>query len=221
MCGGYKDGLVLSLAVNTNLLCNIMVKGSKAERENLFEISCRFLENRIGNGLKLDHKSYSLIRGKDYVGDLESIQRSFKPAKNHDEVILKTNSTHDLLDILKNGNNEPHTKLVRSQPKPKVWIEEMDENGDEFGNNLRQRFMKQKPQTKSKQVSILMPFLDPKEMMSTKICQRSKSSRFLIGWGLSKAKNNDLIGMQLWFYLPDFNHESETLLFYLDKVRML
>ena len=38
---------VLSLAVNTSLLCSIMVKGTKQEKENLFEIACRFLENRL------------------------------------------------------------------------------------------------------------------------------------------------------------------------------
>ena len=54
MSGGYLSVMegeqkVISLAINSNLLCKLMVNGTRAERENLFEIACRFAEDRIKN----------------------------------------------------------------------------------------------------------------------------------------------------------------------------
>ena len=72
---GVKD--TLSLAVNPNLLCSIMVNGSKEEKENLFEVACRFLEDRLLNNPKLkhkmetidlDHTTYKLERGVEFTG---------------------------------------------------------------------------------------------------------------------------------------------------------
>ena len=77
MAGGHlTQGRILSLAVNSDLLCSIMVKGSQSERENLFEVACRFLENR-NPGLDLDHTSYVMDRGSECAGDVDEVTQKF------------------------------------------------------------------------------------------------------------------------------------------------
>ena len=82
-----SDGVqsILSLAVNPNLLCTIMVNGSNEEKENLFEVACRFLEDRLINRpnlkhkmetIDLDHTTYKLERGIEFAGT-EALEAPF------------------------------------------------------------------------------------------------------------------------------------------------
>ena len=93
MAGGHlTQGRVLSLAVNSDLLCSIMVKGSQSERENLFEVACRFLENR-NPGLDLDHTTYVMDRGSECAGDVDEVTQKFvnkhtTPSSVRNEVVF-------------------------------------------------------------------------------------------------------------------------------------
>ena len=73
----------------------IMVKGSTKEKNDLFRLVVGFLQNRNPD-LKIKEESWSLIRGRDYEGNLNEIQQLFMTPKQTS--LLKTENPKSLLN---------------------------------------------------------------------------------------------------------------------------
>ena len=95
--------VIYSLAVNDKIMNGIMVKGGTKEKNDLFRLVVAFLEN-ANPDLKLLDKSWSLIRGRDYEGNLNEIQQLFMTPKQTSQ--LKTDNPKSLLDQITQINTE-------------------------------------------------------------------------------------------------------------------
>ena len=95
--------MIYSLAVNDKIMNGIMVKGGTKEKNDLFRLVVAFLEN-ANPDLKLLDKSWSLIRGRDYEGNLNEIQQLFMTPKQTSQ--LKTDNPKSLLDQITQINTE-------------------------------------------------------------------------------------------------------------------
>ena len=87
--------VIYSLAVNDKIMNEIMVKGGTKEKNDLFRLVIEFLQNR-NTDLKIKSESWSLIRGKDYEGNLNEIQQLFMVPKQTS--LLKTENPKSLLN---------------------------------------------------------------------------------------------------------------------------
>ena len=87
--------VIYSLAVNEKIMNEIMVKGSTKEKNDLFRLVVGFLQNRNPD-LKIKDESWSLIRGRDYEGNLNEIQQLFMTPKQTS--LLKTENPKSLLN---------------------------------------------------------------------------------------------------------------------------
>lgn len=88
--------MVYSLAVNSNVLQDIMVKGNKNEKSDLIRLAMQFVEAR-NPGLCFDPESWNFIRGKEFEGNLNEIQELFlNPTKaaNHNSPSLLSQLGH-------------------------------------------------------------------------------------------------------------------------------
>ena len=88
--------MVYSLAVNSNVLQDIMVKGNKIEKSDLIRLAMQFVEAR-NPGLCFDPESWNFIRGKEFEGNLNEIQELFlNPTKaaNHNSPSLLSQLGH-------------------------------------------------------------------------------------------------------------------------------
>ena len=81
----------------------IMVKGGTKDKNDLFRLVVAFLEN-ANPDLKILDKSWSLIRGRDYEGNLNEIQQLFMTPKQTSQ--LKTDNPKSLLDQITQINTE-------------------------------------------------------------------------------------------------------------------
>ena len=95
--------VIYSLAVNDKIMNGIMVKGGTKDKNDLFRLVVAFLEN-ANPDLKLLDKSWSLIRGRDYEGNLNEIQQLFMTPKQTSQ--LKTDNPKSLLDQITQINTE-------------------------------------------------------------------------------------------------------------------
>ena len=98
--------MVYSLAVNSNVLQDIMVKGNKNEKSDLIRLAMQFVEAR-NPGLCFDPESWNFIRGKEFEGNLNEIQELFlNPTKaaNHNNPSLLSQlghiATHTCMNFL-------------------------------------------------------------------------------------------------------------------------
>ena len=95
--------VIYSLAVNDKIMNGIMVKGGTKDKNDLFRLVVAFLE-KANPDLKLLDKSWSLIRGRDYEGNLNEIQQLFMTPKQTSQ--LKTDNPKSLLDQITQINTE-------------------------------------------------------------------------------------------------------------------
>ena len=95
--------MIYSLAVNDKIMNGIMVKGGTKDKNDLFRLVVAFLEN-ANPDLKILDKSWSLIRGRDYEGNLNEIQQLFMTPKQTSQ--LKTDNPKSLLDQITQINTE-------------------------------------------------------------------------------------------------------------------
>ena len=84
------------MAVNDKIMNEIMVKGGTQEKNDLFRLVVGFLQTRNPD-LKIKEESWSLIRGRDYEGNLNEIQQLFMTPKQTSSQ-LKTENPKSLLN---------------------------------------------------------------------------------------------------------------------------
>ena len=86
--------MVYSLAVNSKILTEIMVKGNSNEKGDLIRLAMQFLEAR-NPGLAFDPESWNFVRGKEFEGNLAEIQDSFlNPSKVNNNPSLLSQLGH-------------------------------------------------------------------------------------------------------------------------------
>ena len=115
--------VIYSLAVNDKIMNGIMVKGGTKEKNDLFRLVVAFLEN-ANPDLKLLDKSWSLIRGRDYEGNLNEIQQLFMTPKQTSQ--LKTDNPKSLLDQITQINTEGNGN--ESQEKNEIKLKTTSES---------------------------------------------------------------------------------------------
>ena len=100
--------MIYSLAINEEVMNEIMVKGTTVEKSDLIKLALEFLEN--GNpDLALKKNSWNLVRVKDFEGNLNEIQQLFMTPKQ----TLRTDNTKSLLNQLTEigaGNDQAETE---------------------------------------------------------------------------------------------------------------
>ena len=115
--------VIYSLAVNDKIMNGIMVKGGTKDKNDLFRLVVAFLEN-ANPDLKLLDKSWSLIRGRDYEGNLNEIQQLFMTPKQTSQ--LKTDNPKSLLDQITQINTEGNGN--ESQEKNEIKLKTTSES---------------------------------------------------------------------------------------------
>ena len=94
----------------------IMVKGSTKEKNDLFRLVVGFLQNRNPD-LKIKDESWSLIRGRDYEGNLNEIQQLFMTPKQTS--LLKTENPKSLINQI--------TQICQEEEEGNDNLEKSDE----------------------------------------------------------------------------------------------
>lgn len=175
--------MIYSLAVNNKVLNDVMVKGSTEEKNDLIQLALAFLESR-NSDLKVQKDSWSLIRGKDYEGNLNEIQQLFMTCKNPNS--LKTENPKSLLHQLTQINQESEDKnqddfsMKTGSESRKRLVQEINpkknSKSSDFEENLKRKYSKEeaKKDTKKDNIKLFEMTANQLNAVSTKKLQPKK-----------------------------------------------
>ena len=188
----------------------IMVKGSVEEKNDLINLALEFLKSR-NEELKISQDSWSLIRGKDFEGNLNEIQQLFMASNS--KSLLKTENPKSLLTQLDQKEEivekeKDDFKLQTCPESRKRLVQEVHNSGKktEFEENLKRKYTKENGRSnvklfeadKSQLSAISSKKLIPKKpLFGRAFCPKSQEVRlkFLLN-GVEDIKD-------VFFYLPE------------------
>lgn len=186
VCDLFFFKVIYSLAVNNKVMNDIMVKGSSEEKNDLIKLALEFLESR-NSDLKVNKDSWSLIRGKDYEGNLNEIQQLFMAAPKHDNS-LKTENPKSLLNQLTQINQESEEKeaensnnftLKTNAESRKRLVQEINSKkncskNSEFEENLKRKYSKEETKKDKNNIKLFEMNANQLNAVSTKKLQPKK-----------------------------------------------